>query len=74
MAVAKGWRKQRTHKSNFSISPQPQKASPDEIAQQLYPRLLPVYRYYGKKPSFDRFRQLVNKAWQATVSFQTKRL
>jgi len=37
---------------------------PDEIAQQIYPRLKPVYDYYGVKLPFDEFRRLVNQAWQ----------
>jgi activator of 2-hydroxyglutaryl-CoA dehydratase/predicted nucleotide-binding protein (sugar kinase/HSP70/actin superfamily) len=38
---------------------------PDEIAQQIYPRLKTVYAHYGVKLPFDQFRQLVNGAWQA---------
>ncbi len=38
---------------------------PDELAQQLYPRLQPVYGYYHIDMAFDAFRHHVNTAWQA---------
>ena len=44
--------------------------SPDEIAQQLYPRLLPVYTQYGKNPTIDQFRRFVNEAWNEQSRFK----
>ncbi len=38
--------------------------SPDEIAQQIYPRLAPVYAHYQVDLPFESFRKLVNEAWQ----------
>ena len=66
MAVARGLAKaqypeSRIHLFHLSLANMPA----DEIAQQVYHRLAPVFAHYGVNLNFESFRKLVNHAWLA---------
>ena len=46
--------------------------SADEIAQQIYSRLAPVYAHYQKSLPFEPFLQIVSKAWQDYSRYKRK--
>ncbi len=71
MAVARGlantkYPESRIHLFHLSLANMPV----DEIAQQVYHRLTPVYAHYGVDLSFGSFRKLVNHAWRENAKMK----
>ncbi len=70
-AVARGlatvrYPESRIHLFHLSLAEIP----PDEVAQDIYHRLAPVYRYYKVALTFETFRETVNRAWTAQMRFK----